>query len=217
MRAVARELVTATVSPSFRLDLADYPSHLPLVGAALGHKDSSAAAALVYDFGGSSVKRGYASYNEEGGLAGIRLLPPQTLEATADPWEGRPEYVRNLGEAMSRLIAADWRSGRAAGLKPSPEVACAVNGYVDADEPSDVYSAVRHLDGSADWLSGAVSRRAAEALSVRLSHDGTAAARSLAGRSNAAVIMLGTWIGVGFPPARGAVRPLAPHFRVEQS
>jgi hypothetical protein len=39
-----------------------------------------------------------------------------------------------------------------------------------------------------------------EAIDVSLVHDGTAAATTYAGASNAAVITVGTALGVGFPP-----------------
>jgi hypothetical protein len=40
-------------------------------------------------------------------------------------------------------------------------------------------------------------------LTMRLLHDGSAAAQALAGKEHAAVMMLGTALGVGFPPASG--------------
>lgn len=51
-------------------------------------------------------------------------------------------------------------------------------------------------------------------LDVRLLHDGTAAASAMAGEAHAAVITLGTALGVGFPPGAGSCRPLAPGFLV---
>jgi hypothetical protein len=211
MREVAREMVTSIVSPSFRLDLADYPEHLPLIGAALSLEASQASVALAYDFGGTRVKRGYGSY-EFGALTAVRLLP--VVEATGSPWEQRPEAVRALGESMSQIIATDWQAAVDAGVPLSDEVACSVNGYVAAEQPRDIYSAMLKLQGAADWLSADVSMRAGGRITVRLSHDGTAAARVLAVQPDAAVIMLGTWLGVGFPPPGSAVTSLAPSFRV---
>jgi hypothetical protein len=213
MREVAREMVTSIVSPSFRFDLADYPEHLPLIGAALGLGDPQAPVALAYDFGGTRVKRGRAFY-DSGALTAVRLLPATTIEATRGPWEQRPEAVRALGEAMSELIASDWQAAGDTGVPLSNEVACSVNGYVAAEHPRDIYSAVLELEGEADWLSADVSKRVGRRITVRLSHDGTAAARVLAGQPNAAVIMLGTWLGVGFPPGIASVLSLAPSFRL---
>ncbi len=215
MREVAREIVRTVVVPGFRLDVHDYARELGLIGAALGVKDA-ATAALVYDFGGSWVKRGYASH-EDGALVSLRLLPALPVAPDMHPADLREESVRALAEAMSRRLAAGWREGRESGLALSPEVVCAVNGYADAEQPSDVYSAVRALDGSGDWLSEAVSKQAGERIEVRLAHDGTAAARVLAGEEGAAVIMLGTWLGVGFaPPEDGTVVRLSPRFVVER-
>ena len=214
MREVAREIVRTVVAPGFRLDVHDYARELGLIGAALGVKDAAATAALVCDFGGSWVKRGYASY-EDGALVSLRLLPALPVEPEMHAADLLEESVRALGEAVSRSVAADWREGLASGLALSDEVACTVNGYVDAEKPSDVYSAVRALGSSADWLSEAVSRQAGEHIEVRLVHDGTAAARVLAGEQGAAAIMLGTWLGVGFAPPADTVLKLSPGFVVE--
>jgi hypothetical protein len=215
MREVAREMVRTVVAPGFRLDVHDYARELGLIGAALGVQDVSATSALLYDFGGSWVKLGYAYY-EDGALASLRLLPALTVESEMRPEDRREESVRALGEAMSRRVAAGWREGQESGLALGREVVCAVNGYVDAELPTDVYSAVRALDGSADWLSEAVSKQAGERIEVKLVHDGTAAARVLAGERDAAVIMLGTWLGVGLAPPADAVLRLSPGFVVER-
>jgi hypothetical protein len=52
---------------------------------------------------------------------------------------------------------------------------------------------------------------------VALIHDGTAAARAYAGEMRAAVITLGTALGVGFPPTSGGLRPIASFFAVRES
>jgi hypothetical protein len=214
MREVAREIVTSAVAPGFRLDASDHSRELGLIGAALGVREASAAAALIYDFGGSSLKRGHTLY-ENGALVKLRLLAALQTEIYdyATPLKG--ESVRALAVTMSSTIAEDWRAGRASGLALAREVSCSVNGYVNAERPSGVYSAVRVLEGRVDWLSEEVSRLAGEPIEVRLAHDGTAASRVLAGEADAAVIVLGTWLGVGFPPPRESVRPLLDGFAVE--
>ena len=213
MREVAREIVRTSVAPGFQLDVHDHPAQMPLIGAALGVKEGSSA--LAYDFGGSLVKRGVARY-EDGALTAMRLLPPVAVAPGAHPVDARDATIRATAGMMSRLISEDWREASSSGLVPSREVACAVNGYVDAAEPSDLYSAARHIDGATDWLSDAVSSATGHAIRVTLVHDGTAAARCLAGQpAPAAVIMLGTYLGVGFPPT-DAVRSLSPRFAVSR-
>jgi hypothetical protein len=211
MREVAREIVRTSVAPEFRLEVHDYAAQMPLIGAALGVKDGSAA--LAYDFGGSVVKRGVALY-EDGALTEMRLLPMVALPPAPPPGAARGAAARATGEAMSRLIAEGRREALSSGFALGREVACAVNGYFEAAEPTDLYSAIRLIDGSSDWLSDAVSSATGEAVYVSLAHDGTAAARCLAGMPDAAAIMLGTYLGAGFPPPAGAVRRLSQRFAV---
>ena len=71
-----------------------------------------------------------------------------------------------------------------------------------------------HLD---IWLSHQVSQRLGQAMTVHLVHDGTAAAKACAEVPHAAVITLGTAIGVGFAAGAIGLRPIADHFRVSQA
>ncbi len=49
---------------------------------------------------------------------------------------------------------------------------------------------------------------------VALLHDGTAAALACAGEERAAVITMGTALGVGFSPSADGLRPIAPGFSI---
>ena len=62
----------------------------------------------------------------------------------------------------------------------------------------------------ADWLAEPIGERTDRDLRVSLVHDGTAAARAYAGVERAAVVTMGTALGVGFSPPAEMVRPLAP-------
>jgi hypothetical protein len=66
-----------------------------------------------------------------------------------------------------------------------------------------------------DWLGARVAERTGRPCRVQVLHDGTAAAQACAGSDNAAVIMLGTALGVGFPSRARQVWPLAPSFSVD--
>jgi hypothetical protein len=60
-------------------------------------------------------------------------------------------------------------------------------------------------------VEGAVATRTGRGVRVRFIHDGTAAAALHAGEAQAAVIVVGTALGVGFPPAEAQdLHPLAP-------
>jgi hypothetical protein len=203
--------------------VAPWPRALPLIGAArsLGRPESEAA--LVYDFGGSTVKRALAR-NQSGALSSLELLAPVPVAGVADARAHEPEAVTalRLGGFMRDLIASDRREQRRAGMAVSPRVVVALACYVRDDQPlGDArggYGALRRLPQNAGaWLSREVSRETGEDAGVTLVHDGTAAGRALAGRRRAAVIMLGTWLGVGFVPPGTSVLPLAPGFTVWSS
>jgi hypothetical protein len=194
-----------------RVEQAAHAAHLPLLGAALGVPDRPPAA-LVYDFGGTSLKRACAGYGyQAGSLDRLRLLP--ALPALSPGARGQ-DAILALAEAMTARITADWTQLTRTGLELSPVVGCAVNAYVGAEQPTDPYSAARALDGGSDWLSDAVSRRLGRPIQVTLTHDGTAAARCLAGEQDVAVLLLGTYLGVGFPPSGRPGRMLSPALEV---
>ena len=66
-----------------------------------------------------------------------------------------------------------------------------------------------------EWLAEEVSRRAGRNCLLSLFHDTTAAGRGLSPASQAAIVMLGTALGVGFPGDRDVgLSPLASDFDV---
>jgi hypothetical protein len=78
-----------------------------------------------------------------------------------------------------------------------------------------IYAQLRAIsDNLGRWLSQNVSQRVGIRVEINLLHDGTAAARTYAGMAHAAVIMLGTALGVGFPPRTDELRPISPAFQV---
>ena len=74
--------------------------------------------------------------------------------------------------------------------------------------------AVLHLGALADdsrpLLREAIRARGGRDMRVHLIHDGTAACAVHAGEPDAALLLVGTALGIGFPPAEtGDLRPLA--------
>ena len=64
-----------------------------------------------------------------------------------------------------------------------------------------IYAQLRVIsDNLGRWLAQHVGERLGHPVEIDLLHDGTAAARTYAGMAHAAVIMLGTALGIGFPP-----------------
>ena len=201
------------------VEVASWPALLPLVGAArtIG---PDCEAAVVFDFGHSFVKRGIGSY-AGGALAGLDLLPslPAQGTATLGDAEPTPEHVRRLADFMATVLAETWQGVRARGRAPAPTLVASVASYERDGQPlprqGGAYATLLTLsDNLASWLSERVSRCLGQSVVVVLLHDGTAAARAYAGEAHAAVITLGTALGVGFPSTGAALRPLAPGFEI---
>ena len=204
-----------------RVTLASWPALVPLVGAARTAGPESAA--VVFDFGHSFVKRGIGYY-DDGALASLGLLPSRPSQGTASlgDAEPRPEHSRRLGAFMATVLGDTWQAVRARGGAPSHTLVASVASYVRDGQPlprqGGLYAALLSLsDNLASWLSDQVSDRVGQPVEVVLFHDGTAAGRAYAGEEHAAVITLGTALGVGFPPPVGAFRPIAPTFAIRES
>jgi hypothetical protein len=212
----ARTLAGAGMSEC-RVLVAPWPEQLPLTGAARSVPDAPAAA-VVFDFGQSFVKRAVARYRD-GALMSLAVLPRQRAALPEFPPGTEPtvEQTRVLADAIIEIIAETWRAVRAVEPAVSLTVAASIACYVRDGQPmarrGGAYAYLLDLtDNVANWLSERVSDATGQSLTVRLLHDGTAAATALAGEPHAAVIMLGTALGVGFPPSSDSGRPLAPGF-----
>ena len=198
-----------------------WPTVLPLVGAARSAPPESEGAAL-FDFGHSFVKRGCAGYRD-GTLTELRLLPGLPARWTTTPGfaEPTPEQVERLADFMVDVLTEAWQSIRALGHPLTRTLVVSVASYARDGRPlsrqGGVYAALATLsDNVAGWLSRRVSDRLARSVEVALLHDGTAAARAYAGEAHAAVMALGTSLGVGFPPPAARLRPVAPTFAVAE-
>lgn len=221
-RAVARRAVERLADwgvSDLDVQAAPHAQLLPLIGCARC-APSESTAALVFDFGQSYVKRACAIY-EGGMLAALRLLPFVSLDVhTAKPSQDPGDQARALAGEMAACIAGAWGLVYGRGLLPAPLVQCSVAAYMVDGHPADYqgggYISLRLVaDNAADWLAADVSDRVRQPVAVGLIHDGTAAARALAGQVRSAVIMMGTALGVGFPPGDGGLRPISPSFVVD--
>jgi hypothetical protein len=198
--------------------IAPWPAILPLVGAARTPPDASTMA--VVDFGQSFVKRACAHY-EAGALASLRLLPPVPSRLTGIGSQGDPtaEDVGRLGTFMVATLAETWRAAQAIDSGVSTTLVASLASYLRDGQPlarqGGPYAALLALsDNLTDWLSDRIGDAIGRPVTVRLFHDGTSAGRALAGEERAAVIMLGTALGVGFLPRSGPICPLTPGFAV---
>jgi hypothetical protein len=198
------------------LHIALHPSHLPLIGAARSAPGGSSAA-LVFDFGNSFIKRGYALYHQET-LTGIWLLPPVPVPVQGlDPFaaEGGSPHPRlhQFAVFIAGMIADTVQEVQSLGLPYGPALMSSMACYLRDGQPlprqGSLYAQLETLSPNlSQMLSRAVSQLVKQPLTVELLHDGTAAARTYAGHVNTAVITLGTALGVGFAPQGESLRPL---------
>jgi hypothetical protein len=209
------------------LHLASFPSALPLIGAAQSLPFSSTApsteAAIILDFGSTSIKRACATY-AQGALAALRLLPPLpapqlTIEPQAEALSAMT-HARQLAAQMSDVIATTWHVAARPDLPLTPHVVASLASYVRdgrvLPRQGGAYTDLSALPHpAARVLSQLLADRIGHTVAINLLHDGTAAAYTYAGTPHAAVLMLGTGLGIGYPPPSvSALRPLAPVFSI---
>jgi hypothetical protein len=186
-----------------KLTVPKQPGILPLIGAARS-VPMPASSALAVDFGNTGAKAAFATY-EASSLSSLRPLPTEASQPYMMPVQTR-EGTRRLADFVTGFIGKHWQAGRDARLSLAPTIVCSMSGYLHNGHPIDVngssYASLGMLvPNLGTWLSQRVSFEVGEAVSVELVHDCTCAARAYAGETATAVLMMGTSLGVGFPPA----------------
>ncbi|HEX5369307.1 MAG TPA: hypothetical protein VFY10_07825, partial [Dehalococcoidia bacterium] len=168
--------------PDLRLEVAPNAAVLPLIGAARGTQ-IDAPVALVADFGSTSVKFAYAACNGAM-LASLQVLPPIPSPSYL---RDEPTDPQRLAGFVTATMAEAWKSGRKNGLQLSSEVSASLAAYVDDGHPMEYgsnpgYYALRRLGTNASAvLSQRLTAAVGQPVRVVLGHDGTIAARALAG------------------------------------
>jgi hypothetical protein len=221
-RAVAEVFAKCGLS-SLQVRTAENPSYLPLIGAArsLSHPAGGAAAiaavaaavAAVADFGGTQAKRGLATYGSDESLQHLEVLPSRSVSALSAPGK-----TAELADAMVAILAETLR------LVPAeqplvPHILVSLAAYVEDGKPLNLerggYYALNKLSSDISaWFSEQVSLSSGREVEVEFLHDCDAAAVALAGRERAAVLMLGSALGVGFVPPEEGYQRLSPAFEV---
>jgi hypothetical protein len=198
------------------VEVSERPGLLPLIGAARS-VPAGATSALVMDFGNTGAKAASARF-EGGVLTGLSTLPTQATSQYTDPAVTDPDNsrVRAHAEFMVGLMASHWRRAREAGPGLAPAIECSLACYMAGNHPVGLYRGDYARLGIlgpnlGEWFSQRVSAALGEAVRVELHHDGTCAARTYAGAESTAVLMMGTWMGVGFAgPEDGLVAVRTP-------
>lgn len=194
--------------PDYRIEVAIHPPHLALIGAA--RFVTRELTTHVFDFGSSYVKRAGVQYGSYG-LERLHILDRIPINIGVD---ARREDAQRIFNRMITTIA-ETCDETTTGLVP-----VSIAAYVDEHgQPlltqKGIYMHLSYLSDDVEgMMSEVLSKRVGRPLEVRLLHDGTAAATVYAGTPNAAVIVLGSSLGVGFPVPRENLRPVAPNLNV---
>jgi hypothetical protein len=196
------------------LHLALHPLHLPLIGAARS-APGGLSAALVFDFGNTMIKRGYAVYHHET-LTRLRLFPPvqvQMLDPFGADGGSLPLRLHQLAASIAQVMANTVQQVQSFGLPCGPVLMTSMACYMLNGQPlpkqGSLYAQLEMLSPRlGSMLSRAASELVKQPIAVELLHDGTAAARTYAGHVETAAITLGTALGVGFAPRGEHLRPL---------
>jgi hypothetical protein len=162
--------------------------------------------AAVLDLGHTTMKRAVAAY-ANGTLVQLEVLEP------------RPSPLRSDVKTAVVEVIADTLAGAPSDVAPTVVVSLA--SYVSPNgQPEDshsLYAPLRTL-APVELLHRVRQRSGRRVERVRFAHDGTLAGAGVQSASPAAaVIMLGTALGVGFVPPADELRPVAADFKVHCS
>lgn len=183
-----------------------YGGVIALVGAArtlpLLPNEQQQRAVLGFDFGHTLVKRALLRY-ADGALVEVVGLPSLLTEWSEiyPVEEDEAALGRNVLCFITDIIAQT--AAQRSDIEPVALVSVAAYKQKGRLVGNGPYASIHAAEGNrpaADILSQAASRAAGRTIAVHPIHDGTAASLAHAGAPNSAVIMLGTALGVGFPP-----------------
>lgn len=208
-RALLAELGYGAV---LEVEITPYKDAMTILGAAR-YLPATTRYAVCLDCGHTAVKRTCVEL-VNGAVARLRRYAPVSVE-----WDLRnlPASGRDLGMEVLNFVAdaivQTMQECAAEGIAPDENVMLSVAAYVRDGKllGNGLYANISELAADTrPLLSDAVSACIERAVQVHSIHDGTAACAVHAGARDTAVLVIGTAIGVGFPPSeeRG-LRPLA--------
>jgi hypothetical protein len=197
-----RQQAVKTVTDAGILDLnilvSRYGLALPLVGAAR-HAPCDCESALIFDFGSTFIKRAYAQYDAN------TLVKLQQVSSIPSQWTTQDVvlelHTQELFDYVVKIMVETWESIDFTGQTVLVSIACYLSDGHPQENQGGPYAQMRSLTHNLQAaISEAVSQQVGRPVHLRLIHDGTAAAATYAGSTNTAVLMMGTALGIGFPP-----------------
>ena len=177
---------------------------------------ASTRAALCLDFGQTTIKRACLEF-EDGVMVRVCRFKSLVRDVDELPTTATlgPAAGRKVLDMMRRATAQTLHEAVASRITPDADLMLSVAAYVQGGRllGNGLYASLNALaDDARPLLADAIHAKTGRAMRVHLIHDGTAASTLYAGAPNAAVIVVGTALGIGFPPATDSdLRPLAPN------
>jgi len=207
----AQEALAECGVAGFTFRAARFPAWLPLIGDGRSLPPHLHGAAVLVDCGGTLAKRGIAFYDAQERMVELRRLPEVDIARVAA--SGAPT---ELAQAMLAAIVETIHAVPV-GMPLAPCVTISVAAYVKGGQPlkinRDAYTSLYLVaPDMRDWFARNIQEACGQAVQVEFVHDGDAAACALAGEGQAAVIMLGSALGIGFVPPADGYRRLSDGF-----
>jgi hypothetical protein len=197
----------------FVVRVSPYGADLPLIGAAR-HVPAGEDSAVVLDFGSTVIKRAWVAF-ENDQIAELHGLPSRLVEWTSfrSYDAATPEQAIGLIRGMALMIAQAWRDARTVGTSLAATIPVCVAAYVKDGNPMTAQAGIYMqtnlvADNLEDELGRRVSTELGRPITIKLLHDGTAAAATYAGETRTAVITVGTALGIGFPGEAAGLRAI---------
>jgi hypothetical protein len=202
-------------SGQLRVERSPYGEMMAVLGAGR-YLPASTRAALCLDFGQTTIKRACLEF-EDGAMVRVRRFESLVRDVDELPTTDMlgSDAGRKVLEVIAGAIAQTLDETVASGITPDADLMLSVAAYVQGGRllGNGLYASLNALvDDARPLLADAVHAQTGQAGRVHLIHDGTAACTLYAGVPDAAVIVVGTALGIGFPPATDSdLRPLAPN------
>jgi hypothetical protein len=200
--SVAQQLIRDAGINSLELSRASFPASLPLLGVAR-YAPAAAQAVVVVDCGSTSIKCARAIL-VDGVITELRDLT--ATPSLCRDWIQEPGQATAFGDRLLAVLEDAYQRR----LPCDPLLLIIMANYVQDGRVAErgCYGLLRPLADRVDlYFAQQLSQRVGHPGQVAMFHDGTAAAAVFAGTVHSAVLMLGTAVGLGFPPLTNDLRP----------
>ncbi|MCU0519837.1 MAG: hypothetical protein MUF84_03990 [Anaerolineae bacterium] len=216
----ARTVLAESGCADMQLDLTIHQLHMAVLGAARylprATDATKAQRALIFDLGHTSVKRGVLTYSDDA-VVHVAYLPAVPV---AWRWRNSPDASRDIDghqvlDFVVSVICATMDDAARQGWQVDSRIAMSIAAYVDGGRllGNGMYARMSTLaDDVRPLIAAGVATACRWRPELTVIHDGTAAAAVHAGGVGpSAVVVVGTALGVGFPPASAeGLRRIAP-------